>query len=109
MGDIPELKREQTVDVLLTDASGTRTVSLYGVSKATLSWIMTAYHSEGRITSNRMQEEAVYKKMSVYYPRLCPINIKKLLTNFVQNQMVHLDCHDYRKTVHRELRSGCHR
>uniref|UniRef100_A0A3B4TWU5 Transposase Tc1-like domain-containing protein n=1 Tax=Seriola dumerili TaxID=41447 RepID=A0A3B4TWU5_SERDU len=53
MGDISEFKRGQIVGACLAGASVTETASLCDVSKATVSRVMSAYHQEGRITSNR--------------------------------------------------------
>ncbi len=52
MGDISEFKRGQIVGAHLAGASVTRTASLCGVSRAMVSMVMSAYHNEGRTTSN---------------------------------------------------------
>jgi predicted transcriptional regulator len=51
MGDLSNFERGDIVDVCLAGASVTNTATLLGVSRATVSKVMSAYTNHGKKTS----------------------------------------------------------
>jgi transposase len=51
MGDLSDFERGQIVGARLAEVSATETVTLLGVSRATVSEVMSAYTNHGKTTS----------------------------------------------------------
>jgi len=106
MGDMSEFKRGQIVGARLAGAPVTRTASLCDVSTATVSRVMSAYHQEGRTTSNRINCGRKRKLSERDVRVLTRIVSKKHKTTAAQitaELNVHLNSPVSTRTVRREL------
>ncbi len=107
MGDISEFKRRHIFGTLLAGAFVTRKASLCGVSRATVSRVMLAYHHEGRTTSNRSncrhKRKLSERDVRVLSRIVSKIHKKNTAVQLMAELNVYLNSLVSTKTVRREL------
>ncbi len=106
MGDISEFKRRHIFGTLSL-AFVTRKASLCGVSRATVSRVMLAYHHEGRTTSNRSncrhKRKLSERDVRVLSRIVSKIHKKNTAVQLMAELNVYLNSLVSTKTVRREL------
>ncbi|GFV70555.1 transposable element Tc1 transposase [Trichonephila clavipes] len=63
MSDFSDVKRGMMIDARLTGASLSRTANLVGISRTTMSRVMTTYTNLGKVSSAKLDSERKLKLM----------------------------------------------
>ncbi|GFV03027.1 transposable element Tcb1 transposase [Trichonephila clavipes] len=106
MCDLFEVKRGMVIGARLAEASLSRTAKFVGVSRTTVSRVMTAYTNMGKVSSvkhNSGRKLKLKDRHRRVLKRIVARNRKTTLPQITSEMYTHLLNPDYMKTIQREL------